>query len=49
LSQRDETIEKLRGDLFSVTANRGLVYTAILKEMREELGEENAEWTSESK
>ena len=42
MSQRDETIEKLRGDLFSATANRGLVYTAILKEMREQLGEDKA-------
>jgi hypothetical protein len=42
LSERDETIEKLRGDLFAATANRGLVYTAILREMRKELGEEKA-------
>jgi hypothetical protein len=38
LSERDETIEGLRRDLFSATANRGLVYTAILREMRKELG-----------
>jgi hypothetical protein len=42
LSERDETIEGLRRDLFSATANRGLVYTAILREMRKELGEERA-------
>ena len=35
-------IESLRKDLFMATVNRGLVYTAILKEMREELGEEKA-------
>ena len=42
MADRDETIEALRRDLFTATANRGLVYTAILKEMREELGEEKA-------
>ncbi len=42
MSDQDETIERLRGDLFTATANRGLVYTAILKEMRKELGDEKA-------
>ncbi|NQU08296.1 MAG: L-2-amino-thiazoline-4-carboxylic acid hydrolase, partial [Candidatus Abyssubacteria bacterium] len=37
-----EKIEALRKDLFMATVNRGLVYTAILKEMREQLGEEKA-------
>jgi hypothetical protein len=37
-----EKIEKLRKELFYATANRGLVYTAILKELRKELGEERA-------
>ena len=42
MSERDERIEGLRKDLFMATANRGLVYTAILKELRKELGEEQA-------
>jgi hypothetical protein len=42
LGDRDETIEGLRRDVFTATANRGLVYVAILREMREELGEEKA-------
>jgi hypothetical protein len=42
LGDRDETIEGLRRDLFTTTANRGLVYAAILGEMRKELGEERA-------
>ncbi len=42
MSNQDETIEALRKDLFLATANRGLVYTAILKEMRKELGDEKA-------
>ena len=37
-----QKIEALRKDLFMATANRGLVYTAILKELRKELGEERA-------
>ena len=37
-----EKIESLRKDLFMATANRAMVYTAILTEMRKELGEENA-------
>ena len=37
-----ERIERLRKDLFLATANRGLVYTAVLKELREEFGEERA-------
>jgi predicted ArsR family transcriptional regulator len=35
-------IEKLRKELFQATANRGLVYTAILRELRNEVGEEKA-------
>ncbi len=42
MAERDETIEGLRKDVFTATANRGLVYTAILKEMRKEFGEEKA-------
>ena len=42
MSEQDEQIEGLRKDLFLATANRGLVYTAILREMRKELGEEKA-------
>jgi hypothetical protein len=42
VGDQDETIEALRRDLFTATANRGLVYTAILREMRKELGEERA-------
>ena len=42
MSEQDEKIEALRKDLFLATANRGLVYTAILKELRKELGEEKA-------
>ena len=37
-----EKIEALRRDLFNATANRGLVYTAVLRELRKELGEERA-------
>ena len=37
-----ERIERLQKDLFLATANRGLVYTAVLKELRKELGEERA-------
>jgi hypothetical protein len=42
LADRDATLERLRRDLFSATAHRGLIYAAILREMREELGEERA-------
>ncbi len=42
MSDDKKKIESLRKDLFMATANRGLVYTAILKELREELGEERA-------
>jgi hypothetical protein len=35
-------IESLRKDLFMAIANRGLIYTALLNEMRAELGEEKA-------
>ncbi len=42
MSDDKEKIESLRKDLFLATANRGLVYTGILKELREELGEERA-------
>jgi hypothetical protein len=42
VGERDETIEGLRRDVFTATANRGLVYDAVLREMRKELGEEKA-------
>ena len=42
MTEDKERIETLRKDLFLATANRGLVYTAILREMRKELGEERA-------
>ena len=42
MSEQDEKMEALRKDLLSATINRGLVYTAILEEMRKELGEERA-------
>jgi hypothetical protein len=42
LSNKDQKIEALRKDAFTATANRGLIYTAILREMRKELGEEAA-------
>jgi hypothetical protein len=42
LSDQDEKIEALRKDVLSATINRGLVYKAILEEMRKELGEERA-------
>jgi hypothetical protein len=38
LSDEDEKIESLRRDVFSATVNRGLVYTALLGEMRKQLG-----------
>ena len=38
----EEKIDELRKDVFSATVNRGLVYTAILREMRKELGEAKA-------
>jgi hypothetical protein len=38
----NEEVEALRRDVFSATVNRGLVYTAILEEMRKELGEDRA-------
>ena len=37
-----KTIEILRRDLFLANANRGMVLTAILREMRKELGNEKA-------
>ena len=42
MSNDREKIESLRKDLFMATANRGLIYTAILKDLREELGEAKA-------
>jgi hypothetical protein len=42
VSEDERKIETLRKDLFLATANRGLAYTAILREMREELGAERA-------
>jgi hypothetical protein len=42
MSDDKKKIEELRKDLFLATANRGLVYTAVLKELRKELGEEKA-------
>jgi hypothetical protein len=42
MSSEKERIERLQKDLFLATANRGLVYTAVLKELRAELGEERA-------
>ena len=37
-----KTIEALRLDLFMANVNRGMVLTAILREMRKELGDEKA-------
>ena len=37
-----KTIETLRRDLFLANVNRGMVLTAILREMRKELGDEKA-------
>lgn len=42
MSDDKEKIASLRKDLFLATANRGWVYTAILKELRKELGDERA-------
>ena len=42
MSDDKQKIEALRRDLFNATANRGLVYTAVLRELRKELGEERA-------
>jgi len=42
MTDEKEKIESLRKDLFMAIANRALIYTAILKELREELGEEKA-------
>jgi hypothetical protein len=42
MSDEQARIQRLQRDLFLATANRGLVYTAILKELRKELGEERA-------
>jgi hypothetical protein len=42
VSEDKRKIKALRKDLFLATANRGLAYTAILREMREELGAERA-------
>ncbi len=40
MSQDKERIESLRKDVFLAHANRGLIYTEVLREMRKELGEE---------
>jgi hypothetical protein len=42
MSDEKEIIESLKRDVFMATANRGLVYTAILTELRKELGDEKA-------
>lgn len=42
MTTEEEQIEALKKDLFLATANRGLVYTAVLNELRKELGEEKA-------
>jgi predicted ArsR family transcriptional regulator len=42
MTDAKKKIEALRKDLFLATANRGLAYTAILRELRKELGDERA-------
>lgn len=42
MSQEQEKMEALRNDVFLAHANRALIYTEVLKEMRRELGEEKA-------
>lgn len=42
MSQEQERLEALRNDVFLAHANRALIYTEVLKEMRRELGEEKA-------
>jgi hypothetical protein len=42
MSRDDEKMQTLRKELFLAIANRALVYTAVLNEMRKELGEERA-------
>jgi hypothetical protein len=42
MSQEEAEIEALRKDFFLAHANRGLIYTELLKEMRKEIGEEQA-------
>ncbi len=42
MSEDRNKIEALRKELFLATANRALVYAAILEEMRKEFGEERA-------
>jgi hypothetical protein len=42
LDDANQELEALRRDVFSATVNRGLVYKALLEEMRKELGEEKA-------
>jgi hypothetical protein len=37
-----DRVERLKRDIFMAIANRALVYTAVLNEMRKELGEEKA-------
>jgi len=40
MSREKERIEALRKDVFLAHANRALIYTEVLREMRRELGEE---------
>jgi hypothetical protein len=42
MSEDKEKIERLRKDVFLAWGNRALAYTAILNELRKELGEERA-------
>jgi hypothetical protein len=42
MSQDQERIEALRKDVFLAHANRALIYTEVLREMRRELGEERS-------
>ena len=42
MSQEQEKMEALRKDVFLAHANRALIYTEVLREIRKELGEEKA-------
>lgn len=42
MDREKEGMEKLRKDLFMALANRALIYTSLLREMRKELGGEKA-------
>ncbi len=42
MSDESKKIEQLRKDTMSATVNRGLIYTALLTELRKELGDEKA-------